>query len=151
MITRRHAVSGAAALAATTAIPEARAAGYEPAGTLVDAAKKEGRVIMYTASFTEVEQETAAAFNKRFPFVKIEIIRASGGQLITRVKTEAAAGKLVADIVDHSDRGLMNAIADVFIDYAPPMPATTCRAAGSRTSSGRGSRRSGASPTTRNW
>ena len=118
MITRRHALAGAATLAAASTA--AHAAGYEPPGTLVDAAKKEARVIMYTASFTEVEQETAAAFNKRFPFVKIEIIRASGGQLITRVKTEAAAGKLVADVVDHSDRGLMKSIADVFIDYAPP-------------------------------
>jgi iron(III) transport system substrate-binding protein len=118
MITRRQAL--AAAAAATTLAHTARAAGYEPAGALVDAARKEGRVVMYTASFTEVEQETAAAFNKTFPFVKIEIIRASGGQLIQRVKTEAAAGKLVADIVDHSDRGLMSPIADLFIDYAPP-------------------------------
>ena len=47
------------------------------------------------------------AFNKRFPFVKVEMLRAPGGQLITRVKTEAAAGKLSADVVDHSDRALM--------------------------------------------
>ncbi len=60
------------------------------------------------------------AFNKRFPFVKVEMVRAPGGQLITRVKTEAAAGKLSADVVDHSDRGLMLAIADLFQDYAPP-------------------------------
>lgn len=119
MLTRRQALAAAAALAATRITP-ARAAGYDPPGVLVDAAKKEGRIVMYTASFTEVEQETAAAFNKRFPFVKLEIIRASGGQLITRVKTEAAAGKLVADIVDHSDRGLMKPIDDLFIDYAPP-------------------------------
>jgi iron(III) transport system substrate-binding protein len=122
MITRRQALAGAAALpfAAATA---AHAAAYDPPGTLIDAARKEARVVMYTASFTEVEQETAAAFNKRFPFVKIEIIRASGGQLIQRVRTEAAAGKLVADIVDHSDRGLMQPIADLFIDYAPPNAA----------------------------
>ncbi len=117
MITRRQVLAGTAL--ATVAGP-AGAAGYDPPGSLADAARKEGRIVMYTASFTEVEQETAAAFNKRFPFVKLEIIRASGGQLITRVKTEAAAGKLVADIVDHSDRGLMKAIEDLFIDYAPP-------------------------------
>lgn len=119
MLTRRTAV--AATVAAIAARP-AHAA-YDPPGTLIDAARKEGRVVMYTASFTEVEQETAAAFNKRFPFVKIEIIRASGGQLITRVRTEAAAGKLVADLVDHSDRGLMKGIEDLFIDYAPPNAA----------------------------
>ena len=120
MPTRRQLL---AAAAAATLTKPAFAAGYDPAGSLVDAAKKEGRVIMYTASFTEVEQETAAAFNKRFPFVKLEIIRASGGQLITRVRNEAAAGKLVADLVDHSDRGLMKPISDLFIDYAPPNAA----------------------------
>ena len=35
------------------------------------------------------------------------MVRAPGGQLITRIKTEAAAGKLAADVVNHSDRGLM--------------------------------------------
>ena len=116
-ITRRQAL--AATAAATFAVRPALAA-YNPPGSLVDAAKKEGRVVMYTASFTEVEQQTAAEFNKRFPFVKVEIIRASGGQLITRVKTEIAAGKLIADVVDHSDRGLMKGIEESFIDYAPP-------------------------------
>ena len=121
-LTRRQALTGAA-IVATAAAGSARAQVYTPPASLVEAAKKEGRIVMYTASFTEVEQETAAAFNKRFPFVKVEIIRASGGQLITRVRTEAAAGKLVADVVDHSDRALMKGIEDIFLDYAPPNAA----------------------------
>ena len=119
-LNRRHALIGAAALATA---PTRAATRFDPPGALVDAARKEGRVVMYSASFTEVEQETAAEFNKRFPFVRIEIIRASGGQLITRVRTEAAAGKLVADVVDHSDRGLMKSVEDLFTDYAPPNAA----------------------------
>ena len=51
------------------------------------------------------------------------MVRAPGGQLITRVKTEAAAGKLIADVVDHSDRALMLPLADMFQDYAPPNAA----------------------------
>ena len=127
-LTRRHALIAAAGAAGAGVARPVRAqgssqGGFNPPGALLDAARKEGRVVMYTASFTEVEQETAAEFNKRFPFVKIEIIRASGGQLITRVRTEAAAGKLVADLVDHSDRGLMKGIEDLFGDYAPPNAA----------------------------
>jgi iron(III) transport system substrate-binding protein len=118
MFTRRHAMMTVAATA--LARPALAADSYEPPADLVAAAKKEGRCVMYTASFTEPEQEFAEYFNKRFPFVKIELIRSSGGQLITRVRTEAAAGKLVADIVDHSDRGLMRSIEDLFLDYAPP-------------------------------
>jgi iron(III) transport system substrate-binding protein len=87
---------------------------------LIEAARKEGKLVLYTANFAEVEQETIKAFNKRFPTVKVEMVRAPGGQLITRVKTEAASGRLLADIVDHSDRGLMKALEDLFQDYAPP-------------------------------
>ena len=63
------------------------------------------------------------AFNKRFPEIKVEMVRAPGGQLITRIKTEAAAGKLSADVVNHSDRGLMLEIENLFMDYAPPNAA----------------------------
>ena len=66
---------------------------------LIEAAKKEGKVVYYTADFAEVEQEITKEFNKRFPFVKVEMVRAPGGQLITRIKTEAAAGKLAADVI----------------------------------------------------
>ena len=48
------------------------------------------------------------------------MVRAPGGQLITRIKTEAAAGKLSADVINHSDRGLILALQDLFADYAPP-------------------------------
>ena len=90
---------------------------------LVAAAKKEGRLVFYTANFAEVEQEVIKAFNKRFPEIKVEMVRAPGGQLITRIKTEAAAGKLAADLVNHSDRGLMLEIENLFMDYAPPNAA----------------------------
>src|SRR5438093_8256584 len=87
---------------------------------LIAAAKAEGKLIFYTANFAEVEQQVIKAFNKRFPEIRVEMVRAPGGQLITRVKTEAAAGKLVADVVDHSDRALMSELTDLFQDYAPP-------------------------------
>ena len=87
---------------------------------LIAAAKKEGRLVYYTANFAEVEQEVIKQFNKRFPEIKVEMVRAPGGQLITRVKTEAAAGKLAADVIDHSDRALMIGLLDLFQDYAPP-------------------------------
>jgi iron(III) transport system substrate-binding protein len=103
----------------------AAAAQQNPFGPpeLIEAARKEGKLVFYTANFTEVEQEVIKAFNKRFPFVRVEMVRAPGGQLITRVKTEAAAGKLSADVIDHSDRGLMLEMQDLFQDYAPPNAA----------------------------
>jgi len=130
MLTRRQALLAAAATAAGPwNSGPAQAQAYAPPAELVAAARKEGRVVFYTASFSEPEQETIGAFNKRFPFVRVEMLRASGGQLITRVRTEAAAGKLLADIVDHSDRALMHEIEDLFLDYAPPNAADYLAAA----------------------
>src|SRR6201986_4719 len=90
---------------------------------LIAAAKAEGKMVLYTANFAEVEQEVIKEFNKRFPEIKVEMVRAPGGQLITRIRTEAAAGRLIADVVDHSDRALMLPLADMFQDYAPPNAA----------------------------
>ncbi len=120
-ITRREFVAGSAAGLATASLGTGPATAQNfGSAELIEAAMKEGRFVYYTANFTEVEQETIKAFNKRFPFVKIEMVRAPGGQLITRVKTEAAAGKLGADVIDHSDRALMQPLEDLFQDYTPP-------------------------------
>ena len=93
---------------------------YEPPQALIDAAKKEGGFINYTAQIEELEQETIAAFNKRFPFVKVEIIHAPGGQLIERIRSEVAANKLTADLIDHSEPGLLATMNGIFRDYRPP-------------------------------
>jgi iron(III) transport system substrate-binding protein len=117
-------ITGAAGLAAAgfAGLP-ARADDAFGSKELIAAAEKEGGLTFYTANFAETEQEVIKAFNKRFPKIKVSMVRAPGGQLITRIKTEAAAGKLAADVVDHSDRGLMLELADLFQDYAPPNAA----------------------------
>jgi iron(III) transport system substrate-binding protein len=120
-ISRRQFTASLVAGGAAAALGAGRATAQNFGGdALIEAAKKEGKLVYYTADFTEPEQEIIKAFNKRFPFVKVEMVRAPGGQLITRIKTEAAAGKLLADVVNHSDRGLMKSIADLFQDYRPP-------------------------------
>ena len=120
-ISRRQVLGSAVALGALTAYGPARAAKpYDPPAALLDAAKKDGGIVLYTAAFPEVMQDQIATFNKRFPFVKVNMVRASGGQLITRVQSEAAAGKLEADVLDHSDRGQTKGIETLFADYAPP-------------------------------
>src|SRR5215213_11247607 len=97
-VTRRQALRAAAGVGSFAIVGRARAATpYKPSDSLIDAARKEGKFILYTATFTEVEQEVINEFRKKFPFIRVEMIRAPGGQLIQRVKTEAAAGKLSAD------------------------------------------------------
>ncbi len=114
----KNGILAAACAALALALPAAAQNFGSP--ELIVAAKKEGHLVYYTANFAEVEQEVIKQFNKRFPEIKVEMVRAPGGQLITRIKTEAAAGKLAADVIDHSDRALMSGLVDLFQDYAPP-------------------------------
>ena len=120
---RRMTIATALGLAVSLAGLPAWAQSEFGSKELIEAAEKEGQLTYYTANFAETEQEVIKEFNKRFPKVKVAMVRAPGGQLITRIKTEAAAGKLGADVVNHSDRGLMLEIVDLFQDYAPPNAA----------------------------
>src|SRR5213075_292221 len=110
-------------LALALLAPIAPAAAQFGPPELIDAARQEGKLVFYSANVAESETPILNAFNKRFPFVKIEFLRAPGNQLLQRVKTEAAAGKLLADVIDHSDRALMLDIENIFQDYAPPNAA----------------------------
>jgi iron(III) transport system substrate-binding protein len=123
MLGKFTALATAGGLALALGIGSARAADDFGPPELIAAAKAEGKLVYYTANFAEIEQVVIKEFNKRFPEIKVEMVRAPGGQLITRVKTEAAAGKLIADVVDHSDRALMQPLEDLFQDYAPPNAA----------------------------
>ena len=50
---------------------------------LVDAATKEGKLLLYSAVVLDNEQILAKAFSERFPGVKVDIVRAPGGRLRT--------------------------------------------------------------------
>src|SRR5450759_4380675 len=120
IVARIVALAGIAGLGLALNAPPASAQQEFGPPELIAAAKAEGKLVYYTANFAEVEQQVIKAFNKRFPEIKVEMVRAPGGQLIKRVKTEVAAGKLSADVIDHSDRALMLPLVDLFMDYAPP-------------------------------
>ena len=96
---------------------------FVPSADLLVAAKKEGKIVLYTANFLDTEQAVAKRFSERFPGMQIEIVRAPTGQLIARIKTEAAANKLIADVIDISDRVQARGMIDLFAPYAPPNAA----------------------------
>jgi iron(III) transport system substrate-binding protein len=96
---------------------------FVPSTELLAAAKKEGRIVLYTANFLDTEQAVVKRFSQRFPGIQIEIVRGPTGQLITRIKTEAAANKMIADVIDISDRAQARAMNDLFAPYTPPNAA----------------------------
>src|SRR5499425_1269555 len=66
---------------------------------LIEGARKEGGVVIYSSENVNLLQRYEAAFTKRYPFLKAEYWRASGDRVGARVRTEFRAGKLQADLV----------------------------------------------------
>ena len=96
---------------------------FVPSADLLAEARKEGKLVLYTANFLDTEQVVAKRFSERFPGIPIEIVRAPTGQLIARIKTEAAANRLSADVIDMSDRVQARGMIDLFAPYRPPNAA----------------------------
>lgn len=122
--TRRHALfalAGAVALSMPAVGPVVAQSHAPP--ELAAAAKKEGRLTLYTTNWVENEQELIKAFNEKYPEITVDLIRATGGQMFTRVQSEGAAGRLEADVVDLDGRVSATKLAGFFADYAPPNAA----------------------------
>ena len=66
---------------------------------LIEGAKKEGGVVIYSSENATLLQRYEAAFAKRYPVLKAEYWRAGGDRVGARVLTEFRAGKLQADLV----------------------------------------------------
>ncbi|CAN1505492.1 AfuA ABC-type Fe3+ transport system, periplasmic component [Burkholderiaceae bacterium] len=87
---------------------------------LIKAATKEGKLVLYTTMDKENTMRAIGLFNKRFPGIDVQVLRMPGGQLVTRVQAEMAAGKLAADIVSFSDQAQVDSVQTALADYAPP-------------------------------
>ena len=70
----------------------------EESPNLADA-KKEGKVVLYVSAQLPLAQTISRAFEKKYPFLKVEITRTSGENLLNRIKTEKLAGKMAFDVV----------------------------------------------------
>ncbi len=64
---------------------------------LVEAARREGKVIWYTN--VGESQELARAFEKKYPFIKVEVFRSITYPLLNRILNEARAGIYSYDVV----------------------------------------------------
>jgi iron(III) transport system substrate-binding protein len=62
-------------------------------------AKKEGKVVLYVSAQLALAQAISKAFEKKYPFLKVEITRTTGENLLNRITTEKLAGKLAFDVV----------------------------------------------------
>ena len=74
---------------------------------LVEAAKKENKLVWYTSMAIDTSKPLLDAFQKEYPFIKAELVRAGEEQLMNRVMSETRAGQWLFDAISTSAMGAM--------------------------------------------
>jgi iron(III) transport system substrate-binding protein len=103
---RREVLKGTGALALGLFATPARAA-TPPAEAitpqLIDAAKKEGTVVLYSSMDLPVGEKLGKAFEAAYPGMKIQIERSGSERLFQRVAQEFSSSIHAADVINTSD------------------------------------------------
>src|SRR5581483_4545053 len=73
---------------------------------LVDAAKKEGKVVYYTAIDLKVAQGLAKNFEKLYPGIAVQVERTGSERIFQRLAQERANKIYAVDVLDGSDQAL---------------------------------------------
>src|SRR6478735_3525412 len=106
-LSRRDILQGAATLAAGAVFASpVRAQAPEPVAitpALVEAAKKEGKVILYSSMDLPVGEKLGKAFEAAYPGISVQIERSGSERLFQRIDQEFASNIHAADIINSSD------------------------------------------------
>src|SRR6201989_443059 len=105
-LTRRSLLKGSAALGLTALSASLKAAAPEPVAitpALIEAAKKEGKVVLYSAMDLPVGEKLGKAFEAAYPGIEIQIERSGSERLFQRVAQEFASDIHGCDVINSSD------------------------------------------------
>jgi iron(III) transport system substrate-binding protein len=105
-LTRRDLIKGSAALGLTVFASPLRAATPEPTAitpALIEAATKEGTVVLYSSMDLPVGEKLGKAFEAKYPGMAVQIERSGSERLFQRVAQEFGSGIRAADVINSSD------------------------------------------------
>jgi iron(III) transport system substrate-binding protein len=106
-ISRRHVLKGTAAVGAATVFASPIRAAAPPATAvtpaLIEAAKKEGKVVWYTAVDLPVAERVAKAFETKYPGIPVRVERTGGERIFQRIGQEYGSRVHAVDVVNSSD------------------------------------------------
>jgi ABC-type Fe3+ transport system substrate-binding protein len=89
---------------------------------ILDGARKEGRVVLYSAAIVnQAQRPLAQAFMKKYPFVKMSFWRGDTEEIIAKVSAEMRANKLVADLVEGTGIGELAIQSKIAQPYFTPL------------------------------
>jgi len=92
---------------------------------LIRGARKEGQVVFWSSMRVEDSKALATRFEAKYPFVKVDIFRAGGEQIVNRAIAEHMAGKTSYDVLNAfalkvlQNRGLLQPYAAPEAAYYP--------------------------------
>ncbi len=73
---------------------------------LIEGARAEGQATIYSSlTINQMMRPLAEAFQKKYPFVKLNYWRAESANIFTKLSAEARAGNVVADVVEGTGVG----------------------------------------------
>jgi iron(III) transport system substrate-binding protein len=106
-VSRRDVLKGASAAALGTVFAAPARAAAPPAEAitpqLIDAAKKEGTVVLYSSMDLPVGEKLGKAFEAAYPGMKIQIERSGSERLFQRIEQEFSSNIHAADVINSSD------------------------------------------------
>jgi len=105
-------ISGILAIASLVAAQDA---------ALIQAAKKEGKVVWYTSLALPSSTAIAHYFEKKYPGISVEVHRTGSQRVLQRVMQEAGAGIKNVDLIHTSDAGHFELLKDknMLMKYTP--------------------------------
>jgi len=92
----------------------------EPLSKLIEGAKKEGQLNWYTSMSVVDHTKFLELFNKKYPFIKVNVRRVGGERLVTIITTEHRAGKTLFDVVISSGVAPSLIRSGIFAKYLSP-------------------------------
>lgn len=84
--------------------------GFAPLAVQAQTSSLSGPLVLYTSQPERDVKETLAAFNKRYPNVKVEVFRSGTTEVINRLRTEIVAGAPRPDVLLIADSVSMEAL-----------------------------------------
>ena len=115
-----------AAVAVAGLTQAARAQGTEDWNKVIAEAKKEGKLVLYTAYVGQKStKEIAAAFEKKYG-IPVEVLEGRASEIRERVRVEQSAGRFAADVMFTSEG--QTKLYDREDKTVAPLPTTPARA-----------------------
>src|SRR4029077_19626879 len=105
-LSRREAIKGSAALGFALFASPLKAAAPEAVAItpqLIDAARREGKVVLYSAMDLPVGEKLGNAFQTQYQGIEVQIERSGSERLFQRIAQEYSSNIRAADVINSSD------------------------------------------------